>query len=356
MTSELLELPSVREAKLYERLRNDKVRCLTCERRCSIEPQRTGFCRDRMNIDGKLCTLVYGDINVISANPIEKKPFFHFYPGSVALTFSTWSCNFACPWCQNWELSKYPPEPAKANYVSPGRMIQMAIEYDCDGVSVSFTEPLMLFEYSLDLFPMARAKGLYSNYVSNGYMTEEALRLLKEAGMDAIKFDIKGSEEVVREYCKADANVVWRNIRLARELGMHVEVVNLVITGLNDDEECSRSIARMHLKEAGPEVPIHFTRFWPAYRMTNRSPTSVETLERAWRVAREEGCQFVYIGNVPGHRYEDTWCPECGELLIKRYGFSVLKYKITRDRRCPRCRASVPIVGHYVNKPTLLPF
>jgi pyruvate formate lyase activating enzyme len=344
---ELLNLENVKESPLYEELAGGEVRCGVCERRCFLHPGQLGFCKTKKNVNGKLYTLVYGDINAMSANPIEKKPFFHFYPGSIALTFSTWSCNFTCPWCQNWTLSKTSPNPWKTEYISPRKMVDIALRQECNGISVSFTEPTLLFEYSLDVFPLAREKGLYNNFVSNGYMTDEALKMLKEAGMNAIKFDLKGDEESVKAHCNADVNVVWRNVRRAKELGMHVEVVNLVITSVNDDEACLRSTILRHLKEAGPDVPLHFTQYYPAYKFT-KPKTTVKTLEKAYNMAKAEGVRYPYIGNVPGHEYENTYCPECGELLIKRWSFSVVKYKITPRNACPKCGEHIPITGRYV--------
>lgn len=255
--------------------------------------------------------------------------------------------------CQNYDISKVSPQPLKANYVSPERLVRMIRYERCQGSSISFNEPTMLFEYSLDVFPLANKEGLYNTFVSNGYMTLEALRMLKDAGMDAIKFDLKGDEEVVQRYCGADVNVVWRNVGEAKRLGMHVEVVTLVIPSVNDDEDCLREIARRHLKEAGPESPLHFTQFYPTYRMTDRPRTPVETLEKAHSIAIEEGVQYVYVGNVPGHRFENTYCPACGELLISRLGFAVTKYRIAPDKRCPRCGLEIPITGEYVKSAPL---
>ena len=215
----------------------------------------------------------------------------------------------------------------------------------CDGTSISFNEPTMLFEYSLDLFPLARKNGFYNTLVSNGYMTSEALRMLRDAGMDAIKFDLKGGRDAVRRYCAADVDVVWRNIREAKRLGMHVEIVTLTIPQVNDDDETIVEIAQRCLKEVGPDVPMHFTRFYPAYDMTSRSATPVLTLERARELARKQGIHYVYIGNVPGHRWENTYCHNCGNLLIQRYGFSIVKHPITEGKKCPECNAEIPISG-----------
>jgi len=353
----LLTYPNVRESPLYRAVGDDTLQCGVCERRCTILSGQLGFCKTRMNIQGKLHTLVYGDISTISANPIEKKPFFHFWPGSYALTIGTWSCNFTCPWCQNYDISKTNPKPSKANYLSQEKFVLMIEHEKCQGSSISFNEPTLLFEYSLDVFPLAHARGLYNTYVSNGYMTLDALRMLRNAGMDAIKFDVKGDEEAVRRYCGADVNAVWRNVGEAKRLGMHVEVVTLIIPGINDDDDCLRDIAIRHLKDAGPESPLHFTQFYPTYKMMDRPRTPVRSLEKAHSIAVKEGARYVYAGNVTGNRLENTYCPECGQLLIGRFGFDVTKYAITRDKRCLRCGLEIPIVGEYTRPtPSRRPF
>ncbi len=335
--------PWVRES-LYESL-GEKVRCGVCERRCIINEGKKGFCSTKMNIGGKLYTLVYGDISALESRQIELKPFFHFHPGTRALTFSTWSCNFRCPWCQNHSLSKRKPNPSKANYISPKGMVDKAIKRGDDGICVSFQEPTMLFEYSLDLFKISRKKGFYNCYVSNGYQSLEALRLLKKAGMDAINIDIKGGKEFYEKYCfDIDVNKIWRNIREAKNLGMHVEVVNLVITDVNDSEGSIKEIIDEHLKNAGEKTPLHFTRYYPSYKFEN-PPTKISTLERAYEMAKEAGILYPYIGNVPGHPYENTYCHNCGELLIERHGY-LIKIKKKIDR-CPICGEEILIIAPF---------
>lgn len=339
--------PWIREAIFYEQLADKKVRCGTCERRCVVQDGKLGFCKTRKNIDGKFYTLIYGDISSISVNQIEKKPFFHFWPGSKALTVGSWSCSFTCPWCQNWSISKAPPNPKKASYMSPEKFVDVAIGKDCEGTSISFNEPTLLLEYSLDVFPLAHEKGLYNTYVSNGYMSLDALRALAEHHMDAIKFDVKGDEKAVREYCGADVEVVWRNALEAKRLGMHVEIVNLVIPGVNDRDDVTREIA-VRTRKLGVETPLHFTQFYPAYKSAEfglKNATTTRTLERARMIAIDEGLRFVYVGNVINHPYENTYCPNCGELLIKRFVFSVLEYNVTKDKACPSCNEKIPIVG-----------
>ncbi|MGQ9788444.1 MAG: AmmeMemoRadiSam system radical SAM enzyme [Candidatus Hadarchaeaceae archaeon] len=334
--------PCIREAILYEKI-NDRVKCALCERRCLILPGKFGFCQTRLNVKGNFYTVAYGNISSISANPIEKKPFYHFWPGSFALTCGGWSCNFECPWCQNWHISKPPPNPESANYISPKNFVELTMKRRCQGTSISFNEPTLMFEYSLDVFKLARAQGLYNTMVSNGYMTLEALRMLHEAGLDAINIDVKGDAEVVRKYCGGDVRLVWRNVRESKRLGIHLEVVNLVIPGVNDLDEQLRGLVKRHYREAGKETPLHFTAYSPAYRF-EAPPTPVSTLERAHDIALSEGLEFVYIGNIPGHKHENTYCPGCGELLIRRYGLELLKSKL-RNNSCPRCGREIPILG-----------
>ena len=349
MELEILKYPTVREAKLYEKLRDDKVRCLLCERKCVVAPGMRGFCKTRMNIEGKLYTLVYGDLSAVESRPIEIKPFFHFWPGSTAITFSTWSCNFVCPWCQNWHISRTTPRPDPLHFIHPEEIIRMAIANEDKGTCVSFNEPTLLFEYAIDVFKLAKKKGLYNTFVSNGYMTLRALELLIENGLNAIKIDIKGGKEEYRRYNFANVDVVWRNARFAKEHGLHVEIVYLVVTKATDDENVIRETIERHLKELGPDVPMHFTRYYPAYKY-KEPPTKVEILEKAYKTAKRMGVNYPYIGNVPGHPYENTYCPECGMLLVKRYGYEILKYNITKDKRCPKCGTKINIVGEYINR------
>jgi pyruvate formate lyase activating enzyme len=342
-------LPNIKLTPLQESLSENKARCLICERKCILEEGKRGFCKTKMNIRGKIYTVVYGDISALESRPIEIKPFFHFWPGSTALTFSTWSCNFICPWCQNWNLSKVEPSIYNANYIPPEKVVEMALRNQDEGICVSFNEPLMLFEYSLDVFKVAKNRNLYNTFVSNGYMTLEALKMLKEAGLDGLKIDVKGSREEYKKFNVANVEVVWRNAREAKKLGIHVEIVYLVVTGATDEESTIEDVIKTHVKELGQETPIHFTRYYPVY-MYNEPPTPIEKLEWAYKRSKEFGVLFPYVGNVPGHAYENTYCPNCGELLIKRYNTLVLKYRVTEDGRCPRCNMKIPITGRYVNK------
>ena len=334
----------MQEGLLQERVGADgTAHCLVCERRCLLAPGKTGWCRTRVNHDGKIYTEVYGIISSLSANPIEKKPLFHFHPGSVALTAGTWSCNFACPWCQNWELSTSSPKDKSRGYgyIPPQEFIELAQRQRCQGTSISFSEPTLLLEWSIDVFRLARKEGLYNTFVTNSYMTKQALELLIEAGLDAVNVDIKADAAAVRRYCQADVEVVWRNCRLLKERGVHLEVTTLVIPGVNDDEETLTSIGERMAAELGRETPWHLTRYSPAHRF-HAPPTPVATLERAHAIGKEAGLVYVYLGNVPGHRLENTYCPRCRAVLIERRGFS-LTIKMT-ERRCPNCGQEIPLI------------
>lgn len=316
-----------------------RVRCLTCERRCEIVAGGLGWCRTRRHRDGALATLVYGAVSSLSANPIEKKPLYHFYPGTLALTSGAWSCNFGCPWCQNHHISKVAPD--RGRYLSPEDFVSQAAGLGCRGTSISFNEPVLSLEWSLDVFRLARARDLYNTCVTNGYMTPQALQLLVEAGLDAMNVDVKGDAQAVRRYCRGiDVEKVWRNCRLALELGVHLEITTLVIPGVNDRDEVLRGIAERIAAGLGPDVPWHVSGYYPAYRFT-APPTPVETLERAWRTGREAGLSFVYLGNAPGHRLENTYCPACEALLIERRWLRLVASRLDRGR-CPDCGRQTP--------------
>lgn len=343
----------IKEALLQERV-DGKVKCLTCERQCQIGEDQLGFCQTRKNIDGKLYTLVYGEIapnfHGIQANPIEKKPLFHFWPGSQCLTVGTWSCNFACPWCQNYDMSKRPEMIGRGYFLSPEEFMRLMKETHCQGTSISFNEPTLLFEYSLDVFDLAKKEGFYNTYITNGYLTEEALKLLIAHGLDAMNIDLKGDQEAVRQYCKADVEKVWRNAKLAKEKGVWVELTTLVIPGVNDDEECLRGIAKRIKNDLGENTPWHVTAYYPAYKFASElyvPPTSIRALEKAREIGKEERLNYLYFGNFPGHPYENTYCPKCNQLLIERYGFNVSKYNLTSDKKCLNCEEEIPIIGDF---------
>ncbi len=336
----------VREA-LLQAPSDHKIRCDVCERRCQIVPRGLGWCRTRANRDGRLVTLIYGAVSSLAVNPIEKKPFYHFYPGSETLTAGSWSCNFGCPWCQNWDISKVAP-PLASDYLAPEEFVSMTRAHGCRGTSISFNEPTLSLEWSLDVFRLARPQGLYNTFVTNGYMTPEALAMLIEAGLDAMNVDIKGDAAAVAQYCKGiDVEKVWAACRLAHSHGVHIEITTLVIPGVNDSDAALRGIAERIVSELSPAVPWHVSGYRPAYRFAAPS-TPVATLERAWQIGRAAGLEFVYTGNVPGHRLDNTYCPGCGALLIQRFGFDVRRNAVRRGR-CSQCGRQIPGVWEDVS-------
>ncbi|MGA8149848.1 MAG: AmmeMemoRadiSam system radical SAM enzyme [Terriglobales bacterium] len=324
----------IRESVLQERV-DGKVRCNICERRCLLVAGGTGWCRTRQNRGGTLVTLTYGAVSSLSVNPIEKKPFYHFYPGTMTLTAGSWSCNFDCPWCQNWDISRAKP-PFGGNYMSPEEFVTLAKRKACPGTSISFNEPTLSLEWSLGVFRLTRPQGLHNTLVTNGYMTPSVLDLLVEAGLDAMNVDIKGDAAVVRRFCRGvDVEKVWANCKRGRSRGLHIEITTLVIPGVNDGDGILQGIAQRLARDLGPEVPWHLSGYFPAYKFT-APPTPLATLERAWQIGKDAGLQFVYLGNVPRHRYGNTYCPSCHAVLIERDGLDVRRVSIDRGR-CPRC-------------------
>lgn len=338
--SEKVESQIVRTARLQEPC-GDKIRCNVCERRCLIATGGSGWCRTRQNRAGRLVTLIYGELSSVGVNPIEKKPLYHFYPGSLTLSAGSWSCNFGCPWCQNAGISRVPP-PTQSDYVSPRRFVELAERRGCQGTSMSLNEPTLSLEWSLEVFQIAHRRGLYNTFVTNGYMTPEAMVLLADAGLDAMNVDVKGDAAVVKRYCKGiDIDKVWGACRCALAEGVHIEITTLVIPTVNDDDECLRGIAERICSDLGPDVPWHVTGYVPVYQF-QAPPTPIRTLERAHRIGKGAGLQYVYVGNVPGHPDGDTYCPRCDTLLIRRVGFDVLTQRV-QEGHCPQC--GHPIVG-----------
>lgn len=328
----------IRPSLLQEPARK-RVRCLTCERRCEIGSGELGWCQTRYHYKDRLVTLIYGAVSSLSANHIEKKPLYHFYPGTRALTSGAWSCNFACPWCQNYHIAKVPP--GEGRFMSPEEFVAAAIEWECRGTSISFNEPTLSLEWSLEVFTLTHEHGLYNTYVTNGYMTSRALGLLVDAGLDAMNVDIKGDAQVVRRYCGGiDVEKIWRNCRLARKFGVHLEITTLVIPGVNDEEEILRGIADRIVGELGSNVPWHVVSYYPAYGFF-APPTPLSALECAWHIGKEEGLIFVYLGNVSGHRLENTICPDCGKILIERQELQMTASHLDQGC-CPGCGREIP--------------
>ncbi len=335
----------VKEALLYERLNGNEVKCGICPRRCRIKEGERGYCFTRQNEGGKLYTLIYGQIASLSINPIEKKPVFHFYPGSRWLSIGSLGCNFRCPGCQNWQISHAKPGESirQTSYLSPGELVALAKKHNCLGISWTFNEPVLWLEYTLDGARLAKEQGLYTNYVTNGYLTQESLDIIGPY-LDVFRVDIKGFS--ANSYNKIafinDFSPILEATQRAKDKwGMHVEIVTNIIPGFNDDEAELIRIADWINNELGSFTPWHLTRFFPHLELSHISPTPVATLEEAQKMAQKRGLKYVYIGNVPGHPGENTYCHQCHGLLIERHVFDIIKYKVTQGS-CSFCGAVIP--------------
>jgi len=332
------------EALFYRRSDNDAVDCDLCCHRCHIILGKRGRCGVRENKDGQLISLVYGRLVTRNIDPIEKKPLFHFLPGSKSLSIATVGCNFQCRHCQNYQISQYPflhHGEITGTASSPGSVVEAAVRSDCASISYTYVEPTIFYEFAYDCAQLARAQGIRNVFVSNGYMTPEVTRHLAPV-LDGINIDLKAfSEGFYQKICKARLEPVLDNIRLFHELGVWVEVTTLIIPGLNDSEDELRSIARF-IRGVSADMPWHVSGFHPTHKMLDRPSTPVATLHRAREIGLAEGLLYVYEGNVPGSGGEDTRCPGCGGLLIHRSGFSSRQVALT-DGCCGAC--GQPIAG-----------
>jgi pyruvate formate lyase activating enzyme len=315
----------MREALLYEKLPDSRVQCHTCQWRCKISPGKYGVCGMYQNQDATLFNLNYSLVSSVAADPIEKKPLFHFFPGTLAFSLGTLGCNFHCKHCQNWEISMADGQTSgrSCQEMSPQAQMELAQRYDCQGVAWTYNEPAIWFEYTLDSARLAKKNHLYTVYVTNGYSTPEALDTIGPY-LDAWRVDIKGfSDHFYRELAKVPH---WRQIlatarRAKEKWNMHVEVVTNIIPTMNDDEEQLQGIAHWIRDELGELTPWHVTRFYPHHHLMHLPPTPVATLERACDIGRQAGLKFVYTGNLPGHSHENTVCYNCGNLVVERFGY-----------------------------------
>ncbi|MBN1484340.1 MAG: AmmeMemoRadiSam system radical SAM enzyme [Chloroflexia bacterium] len=316
------------------------VKCRLCPKGCLISEGERGDCRVRENRGGVLYTMTYANPCAVHVDPIEKKPLFHFLPGSAALSLATAGCNLHCLYCQNWQISQVPPEETDFRPLYPEQVADYAQESGAASIAYTYTDPIIFYEYMYDTARAGRDRGLRNVVISAGYINQEPLRELC-AVVDAIKIDLKGiNEAFYREVCSATLGPVLEALQTIARSGVHLEIVNLVVPTLNDDTGDMRRLVRWVYQELGPDVPLHFSRFYPQYRLQNLPPTPLQSLEQARAVALEEGLRYVYIGNVAGHEAGHTYCPRCGDLVIRRSGFSVLENRL-QDGRCP-CGEAIP--------------
>jgi len=329
------------EARYYEKLPDREVECRLCPRKCRLGDKERGYCGVRENIGGIYYTLVYGKVCSLNVDPVEKKPFFHVLPGTTALSLAAAGCNVNCKFCQNWEISQVRPEQVDHFDLPPERAAAQAIEAGCPSIAYTYTEPTVFFEYMYDTAVRAKRRGVRNLVVTGGHINPEPLADLL-AVVDAVKVDLKGfTQEFYTEYVRGELQPVLETIRAVAKSTAWLEIVYLVIPTLNDRMGLIREMAKWVRNEVGDQVPVHFSRFQPMYLVKNLPPTPVSTLEAARETALEEGLRFVYVGNVPGHEGENTFCPKCGKVVVQRVGFRIEAIRL-KAGRCDTCGTSIP--------------
>ena len=332
----------MKEAMLYSPLEDGKVQCILCNHRCIISSSKRGLCGVRENQGGKLYTLVYGRAISLNVDPIEKKPIFHLFPGSTSFSIATVGCNFRCLQCQNHEISQMPRGEdgrIKGSEVTPSKIVSLTKQYQCQSISYTYTEPTIYFEYAFEIARQAHQGGIKNIFVTNGYMTEEALKTIQPY-LDAANVDLKSfREEFYKEVCGAKLKPVLENLKQMRQMGIWVEITTLIIPTLNDSDHEFEEIAQF-IVSLGPEVPWHISAFYPTYKMLNLPRTPASVLHRAREIGIKTGLQYVYCGNIPGEEGEDTFCPHCGRSLIERVGFQVIKNDVVGGT-CRHCHKKI---------------
>jgi pyruvate formate lyase activating enzyme len=329
-----------REAMYYEDLGKKSVRCTLCPKMCFVGDRGRGYCGVRENVDGKYYSLVFGNPCAIHVDPIEKKPLFHYLPSTGTLSLATAGCNMECKYCQNWQISQAIPEETYNYDLPPQAAVDLAEREDCRSIAYTYTEPMVFYEYVLETAKIAQEKDIKNVLVTNGFISPHALKELCKF-VDAANVDLKGfTEDYYGQVCRGVLSDVLNSLKIYRERGVHLEITNLVVPTRNDDMEMIERMSTWIRDELGEDVPLHFSRFTPMYKLKNLYLTPVETLERARTVAMDVGLQYVYIGNVPGHVGENTYCPNCGKMIIDRTGFSVHELNL-RKNACQFCKHAV---------------
>ena len=326
----------MKEARFYKKLANGIVQCTACNRFCSIQPNKTGFCRVRKNIDGKLYSLVYNKTLTLTADPIEKKPLYNFMPGTYCNSISTYGCNFTCLFCQNYDISQefIERDIEGVPKTTPEQIVQNTIERGLSGIAYTYVEPTVFIEYAIDTMKLARKEKLYNVWVSNGYASEQAINELARY-LDAANIDLKGDAKFYKELCgNANVEFVKKTIKLLHRKGVHVEVTNLIIPGHNDSEQQIKDVASF-VASVDRNIPLHFSRFFPHYKMLDTPITPLETLRKAYRFAKQFGLNYIYLGNIAEAQH--TYCPNCKNVVIAREGYEVTMLALDEKGACKYC-------------------
>lgn len=335
-----------KEAILYDKLPDNKVRCTACARYCEVKDGQIGLCGVRGNVGGKLDLFVYGKVITGNVDPIEKKPVIHYMPGTRIFSIATTGCSWLCKYCQNYDISQR--RKIEGTDMTPDQVAQMALDNGSQGIAYTYNEPSIFIEFARDCGIAAHKKGLFNIFVSNGYDTPQSVKMMDEF-LDCITVDFKGSAEpdFVRKYIGIpDPKPIFDTLLEIRDkTKIHVEITDLIVPQAGDSLEHAKKLAKFLYDEFGPEMPIHFLRFHPDYKMMEFPPTPIKTLEKHYEVAKKEGLEYVYLGNVPGHPYEHTYCPGCKNIAIGRYGFDITSWNLDEHNKCKNCGKQTPIIG-----------
>lgn len=330
----------MKEAQFYKKIEGKKVQCQLCPRFCKIIEGKRGNCGVRENRDGRLYSLVYGKSISANIDPIEKKPLFHFAPGTQCLSVATMGCNLHCAFCQNWEISQIRGE-IFGQQLEPEKIIEIATRNGVPGIAYTYTEPTIFIEYALDTMKLAKKEGLYNVWVSNGYTNPKPAKTIAKY-LDAINVDMKGDVKFYQKICGVkNEQPIRDSLKIYKKEGVWIEITNLVIPGFNDNKSQVTSLVNWIKENLGRETPLHFSQFHPQYKMLDAESTPKKTLEMCYDIASSNGMKYAYIGNIWGHQGESTKCPDCGEIMIERKGFDLIEYK----DKCDNCGIEIPISG-----------
>jgi pyruvate formate lyase activating enzyme len=335
-----------KEATLYTRLPSGRLRCTACARFCEIPEGKVGLCGIRGVVDSKLRLFVYGRVIAGHIDPIEKKPVTHYRPGSSIFSIATTGCNWLCKYCQNYDISQR--RKIEGTEMTPEQVVDSAVNYGAEGIAYTYNEPSIFIEFARDCGIEAHKRGIFNIFVSNGYDTTESVNMMKDF-LDCITIDFKGSgkQEFVRQFIGIpNADPIFQTLKNIRDkTTIHTEITDLIVPEVGDDLDAARKLCRFIYDELGPDTPIHFLRFHPDYKMMEFGNTPIETLEKHHSIAKEIGLKYAYVGNVPGHPLEHTYCPECKNIVIERYGFSIGSWNLDANNCCNRCGYPTPIIG-----------
>jgi pyruvate formate lyase activating enzyme len=341
-----LTKPSGKEAVLCRNLPSGRVQCTACARECQIGEGQVGFCGVRGVVGGRLYLFVYGRVVAEHIDPIEKKPVVHYRPGSKVFSIATSGCSWACSYCQNSDISQL--RKIEGIEATPEEIVENAVDHGCEGIAYTYNQPTIFMEYARDVGVLARSKDLFNIFVSNGYDTPETVGLMREF-LDCVTVDFKGSGETsfARRYIAIpNADPIFQSLlEIKNRTSVRIEITDLIIPRVGESLEAAEKLCRWVYDNLGPDTPVHFLRFHPDYKMMDFPRTLVEVLEKHHKIGKKAGLNYVYIGNVPGHPAESTYCPGCGKVLIKRYGYEILEYNLDEGNRCNSCGHKTPIVG-----------